>query len=357
MSSEFGKNIKVSVFGQSHSKAIGVVVDGLPAGEAIDMEELGRFMKRRAPGSGSYATKRREADVPEILSGLLDGITCGAPLCAVIANTDVRSEDYDNLKDTPRPSHADYPAYVKHNGFHDARGGGHFSGRLTAPLCAAGGIALQILQRRGVTVGAHIAAVGAVGDDAFDTVKTDAALLHAVKLKDFTVLNDGAGERMVREIEAAAAQNDSIGGIIECCALGLPAGLGEPMFDGLENRLAAALFGIPAVRGVEFGAGFQAAKMRGSLHNDPYFYDGDTVRTKTNNHGGVLGGISTGMPLLFRAAFKPTASIGKEQASVSLKAKTDAVLAVRGRHDPCIVPRAVPVVEAVTALVILDYLL
>ena len=356
MSSDFGKNIKVTVFGQSHSDAIGVVIDGLPAGESIDMEKLQRFMSRRAPGGSDYVTKRQETDTPVVLSGLLDGITCGAPLCAVIENKDVRSKDYDKIRDIPRPSHADYPAHIKFEGHNDIRGGGHFSGRMTAPLCFAGAVCKQILERRGIMVGAHIAAIGAAEDDLFGPVHVSAAELAALDAKAFPVINDKAAGLMIKEIEAAAGKLDSIGGVVECAAVGLPAGLGEPMFDGIENRLAAAIFGIPAVKGIEFGAGFAAAKMRGSENNDPYYYEDGKVRTLTNNHGGILGGITTGMPVILRAAFKPTPSIGIEQNSVKLSEKVNSTVKIEGRHDPCIVPRAVVAVEAVTAIVLLDIL-
>lgn len=354
MASEFGKNIKVTVFGQSHSKGIGVVLDGLPAGETIDPEQIQNFMARRRPSKAVFSTKRSEADVPEIVSGLDDGHTCGAPLCAVIANTDVRSGDYANLKDIPRPGHSDYPAHIRYGGANDVRGGGHFSGRLTAPLCFAGAVCAQILARKAIYVGAHLAQVGGAQDRAFDPVYVSAADFAHVAANPFPVLDDAAGEAMLAEIESARKDADSIGGIVECAAVGLPAGLGDPMFGGVENRMAQALFGIPAVKGLEFGAGFAVADMRGSENNDPYFWEGDRVCTKTNNHGGILGGITTGMPLLFRVAIKPTPSIGKEQASVSLSEKADSKLLIHGRHDSCIVPRAVPVVEAVAATVLLD---
>lgn len=357
MASQFGKHLTVSLFGQSHGDAIGVVVDGLPAGFAVDEEALARFLARRAPGRSPLTTPRHEADAPEFLSGLVDGKTCGAPLCAVIRNTNTRSGDYAQLLDLPRPSHADYPAFIKYSGAADMRGGGHFSARLTAPLCIAGGIALQMLAARGITVGAHIAAIGGEADDAFDPVHIDAATLHTVTEQPLPVLNAQAGERMADIIAAAAAEEDSVGGIVECAAVGLPVGLGDPMFDGMENRLAAALFGIPAVKGVEFGAGFAAAAMRGSEHNDPYRMENGRVVTETNNAGGIAGGITTGMPLVLRAAFKPTPSIGKPQRTVRLSTGENAPLTVHGRHDPCVVLRAVPCVEAVTALVLLDMLL
>lgn len=356
MSSDFGKTLRVGVFGESHGAAIGVTVDGLPAGERIDMDELQTFLDRRRPGKNPLSTARRETDVPEFLSGLRDGVTCGTPLCAVIHNSDQHSADYAELADKPRPSHADYTAWVKWRGQADMRGGGHFSGRLTAPLCVAGGIAGQILARRGVFVGAHLAAVGTEEDETFPLHPTD-ELFRAVAAKPFPTLSDAAGERMQRVILDAREAQDSVGGIIECAAIGLPAGVGEPMFDGVENRLAAALFGIPAVKGVEFGAGFGSARLRGSENNDALRVENGRVVTETNRAGGILGGITNGMPLTLRVGIKPTPSIGQKQKTVSLSRMENTELTVHGRHDPCIAHRAVPVVEAVTACVLLDLLL
>ena len=356
MSSEFGSILRVSVFGQSHGKAIGVVVDGLPAGEEIDGAELQRFLDRRRPGTGPLSTARKETDVPEFLSGLEGGKTCGAPLCAVIKNADQHSKDYGELADKPRPGHADFTAWAKWGGHADMRGGGHFSGRLTAPLCVAGGIAKQILARRGIFVGAHLAAVAGICDRPFPLYPT-AALFEEVAAKPFPVLDGEAGERMCAAILEAKNDLDSVGGVIECAAIGLPAGLGEPMFGGVENRLAAALFGIPAVKGVEFGEGFRAAELRGSENNDPFTLEDGEIRAETNHAGGVLGGITTGMPLVLRAAVKPTPSIGKAQRTVRLSRMEEAELTIHGRHDPCVAHRAVPVVEAVTAAVLLDMLL
>lgn len=354
MSSVFGRKLKISIFGQSHAEAIGVVIDGFPAGFAVDREALRAFMARRAPGRNAFATPRTEADEVEFISGLLENVTCGAPICAVIRNTNTRSGDYRELFDQPRPSHADYPADIRYNGAQDVRGGGHFSGRLTAALCVAGGLCLQYLAKQGIAVGAHIAAIGGVKDTPFDAVKVTADDFPS---GTFPVLNESAGETMRAVIEAARGEGDSVGGIIECAAVGLPAGIGDPMFDGLENRLSAAVFGIPAVRGIEFGNGFEAAALRGSENNDCYYDDHGTVRTRTNNHGGVLGGISTGMPLLFRAAIKPTPSIAKEQQTLNRRTGQVEPLVIRGRHDPCIVPRAVPCVEAACAIVLCDYLI
>lgn len=346
MLSEFGRSIKVSVFGQSHSEAIGVLIDGLPAGEAVDTVRLQAFLDRRRPNDSVASTKRSEPDAVRILSGLNNGLTCGAPLCAVIENQDCRSKDYSNIADIPRPGHGDYTAYIKYQGYNDVRGGGHFSGRLTAPLCIAGGIALQILERRNIFVGAHIVKVGGAEAPCYDPVKL--------------AVSDFGGRLLTAEMEQeiynAAKDTDSVGGIIECAVLGLPVGLGGPMTEGIESRIAENVFAIPAVKGVEFGAGFRAASMRGSQNNDPFCMKGERVVTQTNNAGGILGGITTGMPLIFRLAVKPTPSIGILQHSVSLSGKKNAELRIEGRHDSCIVPRAVPVAEAVAAMTVLDIL-
>ena len=355
MSSVFGNKIHVSIFGQSHGEKIGCVVDGLPAGEAVDLEELRRFLSRRAPGQKG-TTPRRETDEPHVVSGLLNGKTCGAPLCVLMDNADTHSGDYDELRDVPRPGHADYPAAVKYRGFQDARGGGHFSARLTAPLCAAGGILLQLLARCGVRVGAHLLSVGDVRDEAFDPLLTDDATLDRLK-EGFPVLSPAQGEKMLEKAEEMRALGDSVGGLIECAVLHLPVGLGGPMFDGLENRISQAVFAIPAVKGIEFGEGFSVAHLRGSQNNDPYRVRDGQVKLLSNHAGGILGGLSTGAPLLFRAAFKPTPSIGKPQLSVSLSKMEDRELTVRGRHDPCVALRAVPCVEAAAALALADLLL
>ncbi len=357
MSSDFGKKVKITIFGQSHSEAIGVVIDGLPVGEEIDLNEVQKFMERRAPGRNDWSTPRKEADMAKVVSGLFEGRTCGAPICAIIENTNTRSKDYDQLKDLPRPGHADYTAWVKYDGCNDHRGGGHFSGRLTAPLCFAGAVCKQILERKGIHVGAHILSIRGVKDMSFDAVNINGEVLKNVTEKPFPVQDDKAGEGMQAAIAAARAVGDSVGGIIECAITGLPVGVGEPMFDGLESVLASAVFAIPAVKGVEFGAGFDVAEMLGSENNDDFIYMEDgRVSTKTNHHGGSLGGISSGMPLVFRAAFKPTPSISREQATISISKRENSSLAVTGRHDPCIVPRAVPCVEAAAAVAVLDLL-
>lgn len=354
MSNSLGHKYRVQIFGQSHSEMIGCVIEGLPAGIAPDMDFISAFMARRAPG-GALSTARREADLPRIVSGLNEfGTTCGAPLTALIANADTRSRDYANLRDVPRPGHADYTASVKFGGSNDIRGGGQFSGRLTAPLCFAGALALRLLSAMGVRVKARIQRIAGIADADIDPASPP---MDEIAAEGLPCVDAQAARRMADAILAAREQGDSVGGVIECFATGLPAGLGEPMFDGVENRIAQAIFGIPAVRGVEFGLGFAAADLRGSEHNDPFRMDGDRVVTETNRHGGALGGITSGMPLVVRAAFKPTPSIARTQRSVSLSRGEDAPLEIRGRHDPCIVPRAVPCVEAAVACALYDMIL
>ena len=343
-----GEVLELSIFGQSHSPAIGMSLSGLPAGFAIDMDELSAFLRRRAPGQNAWSTPRKEADAPEFLSGLVGNVTCGAPLSAIIRNTNTRSQDYSNLVDVPRPGHADYTAQVKFGGFQDVAGGGHFSGRLTAPLCIAGGICKQLLHEKGIEVMARIDAVAGIQD----TAEFDAPVAQ----KDFPATSDEAAGKMKAAIAQARAEEDSVGGVIQCRMLGVPAGLGEPMFGGLENRISQLVFAIPAVKGIEFGLGFEAAKLRGSENNDAYHMENGSVVTETNHCGGILGGISNGMPIVFRAAVKPTPSIGKPQNSVRLSEKQNEVLHIHGRHDPCIVPRAVPCMEAAAAIAIFDAL-
>lgn len=366
MPSTFGSALRVTVFGQSHSQAVGCVVEGLPSGHVVDMEALRRFMARRAPGQGPWTTPRKEADLPRIVSGLNPrGATCGAPLAVVIENTNTRSRDYDNLMAVPRPGHADYTAWAKWHGNQDVPGGGHFSGRLTAPLCAAGGIALQVLAKRGVRVGAHLLSVADVRDEplcALDNAPASQARLRAqldalADGRTFPTIDDAAGKAMLDAIDDARRELDSVGGVVECVATGMPAGVGSPMFDGIENLVARAAFGVPAVKGVEFGRGFEAARLRGSEDNDPYRMVDGSVTPVTNNAGGALGGITTGAPVLFRMALKPTSSISRPQESVDLTSGSDATLEVHGRHDPCVATRAVPVAEAICALALLDALL
>ena len=350
MSSTFtGQHLRLSIFGQSHSEAVGMTLDGLPAGIPVDLDELQTFLNRRAPGRNDWSTPRREEDRPEFLCGLKDGFTCGAPLSAIIRNSNTRPKDYSQLKITPRPGHADYTAEVKYRGFQDYSGGGHFSGRLTAPLCIAGGIVKQALKELGIAVDARIKAIAGIVDAS--------PFAASVAGKEFPVADDKIGEQMREAIAKARAEGDSVGGVVECVVRGLPVGIGEPMFDGLENQIARMVFAVPAVKGIEFGAGFAAAGLRGSENNDAFCVQDGRIETVTNNAGGILGGISTGMPVVFRAAIKPTPSIAKEQQSVNLNSMEPSALRIEGRHDPCIVPRAVPVIEAAAAIAITDLIL
>ena len=324
MSFTYGNHIKISIFGQSHAPAIGVVMEGIPAGHTIDLEKLQAFLNRRAPGQGPHTTTRKEADVPEFLNGLVDGKTCGTPICAIIRNNDTRAKDYEQLRDIPRPGHADYTGHVKYGGHEDVRGGGAFSGRMTAPLCIAGGIIMQILEKEGISFETEIKEIG------------------------------GSTENFYETIAAAKEAGDSVGGIIGCVINGLPAGIGGPLFGGVESKISQIVFAIPAVKGIEFGRGFDAARIFGSENNDAYYFDGETVRTRTNHHGGILGGITSGMPVTFHVAIKPTPSIAKEQDSISYSKGEAVKLQIQGRHDPCIVPRALPCVEAVAAIAVYD---
>lgn len=346
MSSLFNGGISVSIFGESHGKGIGVVMDNLPAGEDIDLEQVYAFMARRAPRKDGTSTTRSEKDMPEILSGLYNGKTTGTPLCAVIMNSDQHSADYGNISHIARPAHADYTGYLRYNGANDPRGGGHFSGRITAPLVFAGAVCEQILQHRGVTTGAHIVSIKNVNDERFDPVSVTAQQLEAVKARSFPVLSDKAEEEMRSVINSAREVQDSVGGVVECAAVGVPAGIGSPMMEGLENVISQLVFSIPAVKGIEFGSGFDCTQLFGSENNDPFALKNGEIVTLTNNHGGILGGISSGMPIIFRAAFKPTPSIARPQSSVDFKTLTEEQLVIKGRHDPCVVHRAVPCIEA-----------
>ena len=340
--------MRYTIFGESHGPAIGVTLTGVPAGLELDWAEISREMARRAPGKNAWSTARKEADQPEVLSGVFEGRTTGAPLCAVIANTDTRSQDYSRTKDLVRPGHADYPAFVRYGGHNDYRGGGHFSGRLTAPLVFAGAVAKQLLALRGVRVGAHISSIYGVSDDPLE----DWDSLRATADKDFPVLNDGKGEAMKAAIAEAKEELDSVGGSIECAVFGLPAGLGSPDFgENAEGIFSQYLFAVPAVKAVAFGAGTAFSLMRGSEANDPLYVDDDgSVKAEQNCAGGVNGGITNGMPLFFEVTLRPTPSIARPQFTVNLAKGENAVLDLHGRHDPCIVPRAVPVIEAAAAL-------
>ncbi len=354
--STFGKNIKVSVFGESHGEAIGAVIDGVPAGFEIDMDKVLVQMARRAPGKDKTATPRLEKDFPRVMSGILNGVTTGAPIACVIENTNTKSADYSNLLENPRPGHSDYTAFVKYGGNNDIRGGGHFSGRLTAPIVFAGAVLRQILEKKGIKIAAHISSIGNVYDSRFDGAEISDELIDTLNNSAFSLVDGSVEEKMRETVESARKDGDSVGGTIECAVVGMPIGVGGPLFSGIEGEISKAVFGIPSVKGIEFGAGFDSAHRRGSENNDAFEYKEGKVVTKTNNCGGILGGISNGMPIIFRAAIKPTPSISKQQETVNLKTKENTTLSVKGRHDPCIVPRAVPVIEAAAAIAIFDML-
>ena len=350
MSSNYsGAVLRLSVFGQSHAEAVGMTLEGLPAGLPVNLDVLQSFLNRRAPGRNDWSTPRKEEDRPEFLCGLKDGKTCGSPLTAVIRNRNTRSGDYTQLQNLPRPGHADYTARLRYGDAWDGAGGGHFSGRLTAPLCIAGGILLQMLEAKGIRADARIRSIAGIEDVSPFT--------ESVAQKEFPTVSDEAGEAMKAAIAAAHAEGDSVGGVIECVVTSVPGGLGGPMFDGVENRIAQLAFAIPAVKGVEFGSGFQAAAVRGSQNNDAFAVQDGRIVTETNHSGGILGGITTGMPIVFRVAVKPTPSIALPQKTVNLNTLQPETLCITGRHDPCIVPRAVPVVEAIAAIAIADLVL
>ena len=357
MSYSFGKNFKVTLFGQSHSKEIGIIIDGISAGYKINKDLIRKNLDRRRPGKNKFSTARREDDDFKIVSGEVDGITCGAPICAIIENKDMKSRDYENLKDRPRPSHADYPAYIKFKGFNDIRGGGQFSGRMTAPIVIAGSIAEDLLLKRGIKIYSRIKSIGYEEDVKLELKNINEDKLYNLKNEDFPVFDHEAREKMQEEILKAKEDGDSIGGIVETFILNMPVGIGEPFFDSLESVISHAVFSVPGIKGIEFGSGFEAAKMWGSNHNDEYYYENGEVKTKSNNHGGIIGGLSTSMPIIFRTAVKPTSSISKTQSTISLKDKRDVDLKVVGRHDPSIVPRALVAIEMITAVAILDLLM
>ena len=354
MGSIWGEKLKISLFGESHGPAIGVVIDGFPAGIALDFDKIGIEMGRRKPTIDAWSTKRKEADEVELLSGIYQGKTTGAPICGLIRNTDTKSGDYEEMSRLMRPGHADYTGYVRYKGFNDIRGGGHFSARLTAPIVFAGAIAQQYLETLGVTIGSHIYKIKEVMDITFDmAVITLKQLAH---LKDMAIpVNDASCVcEMINEIEAARMACDSIGGIIEAAVIGLPAGIGSPIFGNVEAKLSSFLFSIPAVKGVEFGAGFGITNMTGSEANDNFYMDGAAIKTRNNYNGGINGGITNGMPLVLRVAMKPTPSISQQQDTVDIKAMKNEKLMIKGRHDACIVPRAVPVIEAACAIALCD---
>ena len=350
MSGMWGSKIKLSIFGESHGSAIGITIDGLPAGFSIDMDKIMMEMARRAPGKSSLSTPRKESDIPEILSGYFEGKTTGAPLCAIIRNSNTKSKDYSKLKDVMRPGHADYTGAVRYKGFNDYRGGGHFSGRITAPLVFAGAICKQILEVKGIIVSAHINSIGKIKDCSFLESDISDELLNSFKEKELPLINTKLEDEMRQEILSARSSGDSIGGTIECAILGVSPGIGDPFFDSVESTLAHLMFSVPAVKGIEFGKGFDISKMRGSEANDEYYLENGNIKTKTNNNGGILGGITNGMPIIFNVAIKPTASIFKEQNTVNIITMEETTLCIEGRHDPCIVQRALPVIEAVAAI-------
>ncbi len=354
MCSTYGEKLKLTIFGQSHGNAIGMTLSGIPENLKVDLKRLQSFLDRRAPGNNAFSTARREPDIPQFTSGIAECSTNGEPITAVIYNQDVRSADYSDLKNRPRPGHADYTAHVKFGGAGDMTGGGQFSGRMTAPLCIAGGLCRQWLEDKGIFIGAHITAIGGICDEPvfLDWVAPDLSAINA----DFPVLNPDAGKRMQDAIMDARNDGDSLGGLIECIVTGLPAGIGDALFGGMESKLAQIIYAIPAVKGLDFGSGFAGSYLRGSENNDAFTVVDGTVRTVTNNAGGILGGITTGMPLVFQVAVKPTPSIAREQDTVDLSTMENVKLQISGRHDPCIVPRAVPVVEAAAAIAVFDAL-
>lgn len=355
MSGFWGNKLKISIFGESHGQAIGINIDGLEPGFEIDFDEVKKELERRAPGRNNMSTQRKEADLPEILSGVFDGKTTGTPLCCIIRNEDKKSKDYSKQATLMRPGHGDYPGFLRYDGFNDYRGGGHFSGRITAPLVFAGAVIKQMLKAKGIEVYSHIKSIGDVSDEDIDDVNIDIEKFKKARNKEIAVLNDESLVKMKDKILEARNNSDSVGGVIECVICGVNGGIGNPFFDSVESTISHLAFSVPAVKGIEFGKGFDITKMMGSDANDQYYYDKDgNVKTSTNNNGGITGGITNGMSIVFRTAIKPTPSIYKEQSTIDIKSKKDAKLSIEGRHDPCIVQRAVPVIEAIAALSIYE---
>ncbi len=348
----WGNKIKVTIFGESHGDGIGVVLDGIPSGLDLDMDFISREMSRRAPGQNKLSTPRKEADQPQIMSGVFEGKTCGTPICAVIKNTNTRSKDY--TPELLRPGHADFTGFEKYGITHDYRGGGHFSGRITAGLVFAGAVAKLVLREQGIEIGSHIKSIHGICEKSFMDMDISKQLFADLSGKDFPVIDETVGKKMKAEILAATADKNSVGGIIECAAIGLNAGLGSPFFSSLESLISSLVFSIPAVKGIEFGKGFEFADMYGSEANDPFRTDGKNIYTTTNNNGGINGGISNGMPILFSVAIKPTPSIARPQQTVDTTKMENTTLEIKGRHDPCIVQRASVVVESAAALAILE---
>jgi chorismate synthase len=354
MGANWGRNIRLSIFGESHGSAIGINIDGLPAGVEIDLDKIERHMERRAPGRSAFSTQRKEKDGVEILSGIYEGKTTGAPICGIIKNEDKKSKDYSKLKEVMRPGHSDYPAYIKYHGYNDVRGGGHFSGRITAPIVFAGSIAREILAKKNIYIGAQIKSIKDI--EVEDLAELTNEVFEEISKKEMAILDDKKIIEIKERIEVARMNQDSLGGVIECYAIGVPAGIGEPFFDSLESTIAHLAFSIPAVKGIEFGKGFSITEMLGSEANDEYYLDNHIVKTTNNNNGGILGGISNGMPISFKVAIKPTPSISKKQNTINVKKMENCDLVIEGRHDPCIVPRAVVVIESILALALLERL-
>ncbi len=354
LSGTWGNSIKLSIFGESHGEGIGIVIDGIKPGIKLDLDYIYYEMKRRAPGESTLTTARRERDDFKILSGYFNGRTTGTPLAVVIFNHSQNSKDYEKTKNLMRPSHGDFPGYIKYGGFNDYRGGGHFSGRLTAPLVFAGAICKKILEDQQIFLGSHIKSIGKIEDDSFDFTNINKETLNMLKKSRIPLLNEGINETVEHAIEEAKKNKDSLGGIVEGAAINVPVGIGEPFFNSLESQLASLLFSIPGVKGVEFGLGFDITRLKGSEAKDEYYMKGNNVKTYTNNNGGILGGISNGMPIIFRVAIKPTPSIGKIQKTINVDKMENHSIEIIGRHDPSIVLRAIPVVEAVTAIALLD---
>ena len=357
MSGIWGNKIKISIFGESHGEAIGAVIDGLPSGIKLNLEAIRFQMRRRAPGKSDLGTGRTEEDEFEILSGYFNGYTTGTPLAFIIRNNDKRSSEYEYIKDIPRPGHGDYTGRIKYKGYNDYRGGGHFSGRLTASIVFAGSVCRQILGEKGVVIASHINSIGKIDDVTFDFANIDEALIRRLNNMELPLIDKEKVNMMKEEILSAKADEDSVGGSIECALLGLPAGIGDPYFGSVESKLSHILFSIPGVKGIEFGSGFHITRLKGSQANDELYLDNGEVKTRTNHNGGIAGGITNGMPVIFRVAIKPTSSIGITQKSVDLDKMEEVEFKITGRHDPCIVPRAVPVVEAAAAIAILDFML
>lgn len=357
MSSTYGKNIKISLFGESHSEAIGVVIDSPPPGFKINFDEIYYDLNKRAPGKDDISTKRCESDIPHILCGLVDNVTTGTPLCAIIKNKDSRPSDYESISNLLRPGHADYTNFIKYKGFNDKRGGGHSSGRLTAPVVFAGAICKQILNNTGVKIGSHIFSIHDIKDTEFTKTDIKPQLLDELKDSDFPVINNNIKQKMIDKISSAKDSQNSVGGIIECAITGLKPGIGSPIFDNVESKIASIMFSIPGVKGIEFGLGFESSKLYGSENNDSFIIENNKIKTKTNNHGGILGGITSGMPIIFKIAFKPTPSIGLNQTTVNIKTGLEENIKITGRHDPCIVKRAPIIIENASAIAILDLIM